>query len=273
MEAYEELYEMIYKILRTDFEAGLIQPAPNIRIVNSLDDIKLTDTAIMGGDVGRQEVRKRLSANSPTIYIHRGYLGNHLYKRRKWWRYSVNDFANTKINTIPYSRWHLLGLPKHPWKVKEVKNVLIAPSKLTTHIWTPNMAKTWIDWISDQFPGAEVKVRYKGRRPGTRWLTLWSDFDWADLVVSQASAITAEAFYYGKKVISTHPCITWASYKAKLEDWQDPTEPKNRDIWLEHLAWSQFQNEEWSSNSALNLIEKYYGDITQYKSNFNYTFA
>lgn len=264
---------MIYKILKEDFDNSLFQNLSNLKIVNDIKEIKSLDPAIMGGDVLREEVRKRLNRNNPTIYIHRGYLGNHLYKQRKWWRWSVNDFANMQMNKIPFSRWNLLNLPKHPWKVKEVKRVLIAPSKVTTQIWTPKISNNWAESMLDKFPGAEVKIRYKGPKPGIRWLTLWDDFDWADLVVSQASAITAEAFYYGKKVISTHPCISWAAEKFTLEDWKNPKEPENRDQWFEHLAWSQFTNEEWASGEAIDMIESYIGDIRKYKSKFRYDFS
>ena len=126
--------------------------------------------------------------------------------------------------------------------------------------------------MAAQFPGAEVKIRYKIKKSGLRWATLFEDLDWADLVVAQGSAITAEAFWYGKKVISTHPCITWAAQQNTLEDWQDPKEPELRDVWHEHLAWSQFRNEEWESGEALNLIEKYFKDIVNYKTNYNYSF-
>lgn len=260
---------MNYKILKFDFSNDLVRTWKNLEIV---DTINQDDPAVMGGDILRSEVRSRLETCAPTIFIHRGYLGNHLYKQRKWWRYSVNSFANIKLLPIPYPRWNLLDLPKHSWKVKEVKRVLIAPSKMTSRVWTPDLSDVWAESMLDKFPGAEVRIRPKAHKPGIRWSTLWEELDWADLVVSQASAITAEAFWYGKKVISTHPCPTWATGEQLLDDWKNPEEPKLRDLWHEHLAWSQFTRAEWESGEACGLIEKYIGPITTYDPGYSYNF-
>lgn len=262
----------VYKILEKDFAIELAG-RKQLQVVTNLNDVFQDEPMLMGGDILRDEVQSRLNLQHPTVFIHRGYLGNHLYKTRRWWRYSVNSFANTKLMPVPYSRWNLLNLEKHSWKVKKVKRVLIAPSKLTSKVWSPTEGVNWANSMLDKFPGAEVRIRLKGPKPGIRWSTLWDDLDWADLVVSQASAITAEAFWYGKKVISLFPCPTWAAgSESTLENWQDPSEPLNRDSWHEHLAWSQFTNEEWLSGESFNLIEKYIGDIKNYNPGYNYNF-
>jgi hypothetical protein len=262
---------MNYQILKHESDNSFFQNLKNLKIVDDISKISKHDPMIIGGDILRLEVRTRLNEKSPTIYIHRGYLGNHLFKNRKWWRYSVNGFANTKLLEIPYSRWDLLNSPRHPWKVKKVEHVLIAPSKMTGNIWNPEV-ENWAESMLDKFPGAEVKIRPKGARPRIRWATLWEDLDWADLVVSQASAITAEAFWYGKKVISLHPCVTWAAGEQSLEDWKNSEEPELRDQWHEHLAWCQFRNEEWESGKATELIEKYIGQIDLYDPEHQYNF-
>jgi hypothetical protein len=262
----------IYKILEKDYSSEL-DNCNSLKIVRNLSEVQENEPLFIGGDITRLEVRQRLNSHQPTLYMHRGYLGNHLYKTRKWWRVSVNGFANTKLMKIPYSRWHLLNLPRHPWKVKKVKKILIAPSKMTSTIWDPINGNNWVNEIIKKFPGAEIKIRPKGPKPGIRWMTLWEDFDWADLVVSQASAISAEAFWYGKKVISLYPCITWAAgCDSTTDNWEDPTEPTLRDTWHEHLSWSQFTNEEWQSGQAFKLIEQYIGPIINYDPGYFYNF-
>lgn len=228
---------------------------------------------VCSSDLGKEYVRHWLNVKQPAIYIGRGYVGNHASKQILNWRASVNDWANIELQTIPYSRWYLLNLPRHCWKVKSVKNVLIAPSRLTTIRWSSEDSKGWYFSMKDKFPGAEIKVRYKhhGSR-GARYATLFDDLDWADLVVSQSSAITCEAFWYGKKVISTEPCPTWACERSLLEDWQNPKEPINRDLWHEHIAWSQYSVNEWASGEAFDLIEKYLGNIKEYCSTYFYNF-
>jgi len=264
----------MYQILFKDYEQGhsWFDNWKNLRILDSYEYVDRSKPLIIGSDLLRREVRHSLNTHQPAIYIARGYVGNHMYKKRQLWRYSVNGWANTKLLDVPYSRWDVMNLERHPWKVKEVKNVLIAPSKMTMPIWDPEFGWNWADDMSKKFPGAETRIRYKRGKSGLRWATLFEDLDWADLVVAQGSAITAEAFWYGKKVISTHPCITWAAQKNTLDDWQDPTEPTFRDLWHEHLAWCQFTSAEWESGEVLDLIEKYTGNPLEYIVNYPYDF-
>jgi hypothetical protein len=142
---------------------------------------------------------------------------------------------------------------------------------MTSTIWTPE-TDAWSESMLDKFPGAEVRIRTKLGKSKQRWNTLWDDLDWADLVVSQSSAITAEAFWYGKKVISLYPCPTWAAGTSTLDTWQDPAEPEHRSAWHEHLAWSQFTNQEWSSGYAVKSIARYIGPVNQYQSGYSYNF-
>lgn len=240
-----------------------------------IDDWKTIDKNIpvlCASSLLRSNVRSWLNTGQIAIYAGRGYAGNHLYKHRLFHRASVNGWANTKLNPVPYSRWNIMNLPKHPWKVKEVKNVLIAPSKTTAQIWTPNLDRRWAESMIEKFLGAEVRLREKPGKSGLRYETLWQDFDWADLVVSQSSAITVEAFWYGKKVISTQPCITWAAGPQDLDDWKNPKEPELREVWHEHLAWSQFTVDEWHTGETFDLIERYLGPVSDYKSNYSYNF-
>jgi hypothetical protein len=266
------MYDKFY-ILEKDYTGSLVESWKNLSIIPSIKQANDCTPMIMGGDILRKEVRDRLNAGSPTIYIHRGYLGNHIFKIRQWWRYSVNSFANTKLLNIPYERWHLLNLPKHPWKVKKIKNILIAPSKMTSLIWNPELGTSWAESLSNRFPGAKIKIRIKDKTARLRWASLWSDLDWADLVISQSSAITVEALWYGKKVISLYPCPTWAAgASSNFDDWQNPSEPKYRDIWHEHIAWCQFKNEEWYSGEARELIKRYVGSVERYDPEYTYSF-
>jgi hypothetical protein len=241
--------------------------------VTSFDDWKNIDKNIpvlCYSDLLNENVRTWLSNKQPAIYAGRGYLGNHLYKKRLFHRYSLNGWANIELKIPPHERWPLLKLDKHKWKVKKIKNVLIAPSKSTTKVWYLEQKHNWVEEISKKFSGADIKIRTKPGKAAYRYQTLWKDLDWADLVVSISSAITVEAFWYGKKVISLKPCPTWATGEQLLEDWKNPKEPEFRDQWYEHIAWSQFTNDEWRSGEAINLIESYFGNLTHYKHNYNY---
>lgn len=242
----------------------------DIKFVENWQDISKNIPVICWADLLRENVRHWLNNRQPAIYCGRGYVGNHLYKKRLISRASVNGWANTVLKPIPYSRWEIMNLPKHPWKVSKIKNVLIAPSKMTCIVWTPDLKWEWATSIVDKFPGAEIKIREKPGKMGNRYNTLWNDLNWADLVVSQSSAITAEAFWYGKKVISTEPCITWAAERTTFDTWDDPSEPKLRDEWHEHLAWSQYTTEEWLTGHALECLTKYLGPVENYDPEHTY---
>jgi hypothetical protein len=256
----DELHEW-YQMYNRDY---------TINVIDNWKDVSHTSPVVCSGNLLREHVRYWLTFNQPAVYVARGYLGNHLHKQRKFWRYSVNDWANIQLRPIPYSRWDTMGLPRHPWKVTNIQRVLIAPSKMTSKVWTPELSHNWAVSMLDKFPGAEVRIRPKDQTPGLRWESLWNDFDWADLVVSQSSAITVEAFWYGKKVISLEPCPTWAAKKFTLDDWQDPAEPELRNDWHEHIAWCQYTTDEILSGNVLDLLQKYTGNIIEYKSNHTY---
>jgi hypothetical protein len=245
----------------------------NIVLCQNWNDADPTIPVFCYSDLTNPNVPVWLTRQRPAIYIGRGYIGNHLHKKRMFYRASVNSWANTVLKSVPHSRWPVMGLPRHPWKVQQVRNVLIAPSKVTTRVWSGQSSAEWAESMSAQFPGADVRIRTKPGKAGNRYATLWEDLDWADLIVSQSSAVTCEAFWYGKKVISTEPCPTWAAGRTKLEDWQNPTEPELRAAWHEHIAWCQFTRDEWMSGQALDLIEQYLGPVEQYDPEFQYNFT
>jgi hypothetical protein len=264
---------MIYQVLKSDYDENpWFKDWSNVVFKNSLEDIDPLEPIITGSVLTHVHVQKWLNQKQPAIYIGRGYVGNHLFKTRWLWRYSINGWANIKLRPMPHSRWSVMQLDKHPWKVRQVKNVLIAPSAMTAPIWSPEDGWQWAEHMARQFPGADVRIRYKIKKSGARWATLFQDLYWADLVVAQGSAITAEALWYGKKAISLHPCITWAAGAQSLQDWQNPSEPVLRDQWHEHLAWSQFTNEEWQSGRALELIEQYAGSVVDFEHDHDYNF-
>lgn len=241
-----------------------------IHFIEDWKDVKSDMLVITGSDISNSWVREWITLRQPALYIGRGYCGNHTEKRRRLWRVSTNGWANIRLLPVPYSRWDLMKLPRHPWKVKQVKNVLIAPSKMASLSWSQLNAQQWAESLIDKFPGANVKIRYKPGKSGLRWATLWDDLDWADLVVTASSAITCEALWYGKKAISVEPCPTWAAGRATLDDWQNPQEPEFREAWHEHLAWNQFTVDEWTSGEALKLIDQYTGPIADYDPGYTY---
>jgi hypothetical protein len=125
-----------------------------------IDDWKTIDRNIpvcCSGDLLNENVRHWLTTNQPTFYVGRGYLGNHLYKQKKYFRISLNGWANIKLLRTPYSRWDIMALERHKWKVKDVKNVLIAPSKMTSKVWTPDLGSKWAESLLDKKKTDEIR--------------------------------------------------------------------------------------------------------------------
>jgi hypothetical protein len=256
-----------------EWVSNWVQTRPGIILCDNWKDVSPDIPVFCYADLTRPHVTTWLNNRQPAIYIGRGYLGNHLHKKRMFYRASVNGWANTVLQPLPHSRWSVMGLPQHPWKVHQVKNVLLAPSKVVTRCWNNQHPTEWVDSFMDQFPGADIRVRMKQGKASNRYATLWQDLDWADLVVTQSSAITCEALWYGKKVISTEPCPTWAAGRTTLEDWENPAEPSQREAWHEHMAWSQYTRDEWHSGAALDLLEQYLGPVEYYDPGFQYNFT
>ena len=244
-----------------------------IKFIDKWQEVRQDFPVACGSDVLNPYVRQWLNNKQPAFYIGRGYVGNHTQKKRRLWRVSVNGWANTVLHAIPYSRWGVMNIPRHPWKVQKIKKVLIAPSRQSTPAWSQQLPHEWAESFLNKFPGAETKIRFKQELPVQRLANLWEDLDWADLIVTQSSAISCEAFWYGKKVISTEPCPTWAAGRTFLEDWANPTEPLLRDAWHEHLAWSQFTIDEWATGEPLELIQQYLGPISSYHPMHDYNFV
>jgi hypothetical protein len=220
---------------------------------------------VMGTNLTNRDHRNWIMSNRPYIATNRQLTRNWCDKHRSMGRISVNSYACTKLGNMSYSRWPLQQLEKNPWKVTEVKNVLIAPPEKSIYFWTNQWGLDWAENIKSELEsqGATVKIRTKLRKRGIRNETLFDDLNWADLVVTYSSAISVEALWWGKKAISLGVCPTWTACENTLENWKNCAEPVNRDIWHEHISWIQFSYEEFLSGDAQELTYQYQGWPTE----------
>jgi len=210
-------------------------------------------------------LRDWLEKGQPIICMNRphiaGWAGQYALETR---RFSVNGYACTQLGNRSHERFPLLNIPRHPWKVRKIRHVLIAPPGKLLWFWKGIQAEDWAQQQADFFAKKKVEVRFRWKYDnrkgkGGRYVDLWQDLDWADLVISWGSAITAEAFYYGKKVISQGPCATWTCCDQDYGNWQDPAEPGGRDEWHEHMAWTQFTRQEMATGAGAEMILQYQG--------------
>ena len=232
------------------------------------DDWSALDPAVplmVYGNLRAKPIVDWIEQHRPLICMNRphiaGWSGQYDLEAR---RFAINGFACTKWGQRTHDRFPLLRIPRHAWKVKKIRRVLIAPPGKLLWFWRGVKAQDWADQQARFFADKKVEVRfrwkYENRKgKGGRYVDLWQDFDWADLVVSWASAITAEAFWYGKKAISLAPCPTWVCCDRDLNNWDDPREPEQRDEWHEHMAWTQFTRAEMQNGAGAAMILQYQG--------------
>jgi hypothetical protein len=213
---------------------------------------------VFGANLASKPHKEWLYHRRPCFVLNRQLTGAWKEKHRSMLRVAVNSYGSTKLGTMSHVRWPILKLEKEPWKVKEIKNILIAPPMKSIYHWTGKYGIEWANSIKDQFVGAEVRIREKQRKRSTRYSTLWNDLDWADLVVSYSSGVTVEALWYGKQAISLGVCPTWVCSDRTLNNWNNPVEP-NREEFYNHISWIQFKYEEWASGEAQEMTVQYQG--------------
>jgi hypothetical protein len=235
------------------------------RMQNRLEDLDPAIPLLVYSNMGSNWIVNWIDKQRPVIAMNRPHIGGwakqYTYGAR---RFSINGYACTRWGSRTHDRFSLLNIPQHPWKVREIRRVLIAPPGKLLWFWQGIEATEWAQQQAAFFSDKSVEVRYRWKyenRKGKkgRYVDLWQDLDWADLVISWGSAITAEAFYYGKKVISLGPCPTWTCCDRDLSNWQDPTEPAGRAEWHEHMAWTQFTQQEMTSGAGAEMILQYQG--------------
>lgn len=253
----------IIQVFKDEFdpESGWTKWADKVIVIESPEKGDPEIPLVMGTNLTNRKHRQWIKMKKPYFSLGRPYLGGWVSKQLTMRRISVNSYSASQLMNFPYSRWNLMGLQKNEWKVREIKKILIAPPKKSILWWTGKNDKEWADSISEQISDStvEIRTRLKPGKRGVRYSTLWKDFDWADLIISFSSASTVEGFWYGKKVISLGVCPTWVCCPNSLDNWRNPQEPKDRDIWHEHVAWTQFSYDEIRSGEAQELTVHYQG--------------
>lgn len=237
----------------------------DIAIYDSPDQLDPAVPLLTYGNLRTKWLTTWIEQQRPMICMNRphiaGWAGQYDLDAR---RFSINGFACTTWGQRSHDRFPLLRIPRHPWRVKKIRRVLIAPPGKLLWFWKRVRAEQWAQEQADFFADKKVEVRFRWKYDnrkgkGGRYVDLWQDLDWADLVVSWGSAITAEAFWYGKKVISLGPCPTWVCCDRDLANWSDPREPAGRDEWHEHMAWTQFTRAEMRNGVGAAMTLQYQG--------------
>ena len=189
-----------------------------------------------------------------------GYFGNG--KRKTIFRLSVNNFQNiAPIIDRPSDRWEQLNIDQHSFKQGSTI-VIVPPDRKIVHTLGLGSEDEWIEDTVlkiKNFTDRPIRIR---KRPAPRadrvGSNTFKDFikDDTFCVIGYSSNALVEASMHDIPVISLGHSATKSLYSYQLQDIEKirPAYPSDKQAWLNHLAYSQFNREELLSGYAWEVI-------------------
>lgn len=177
-------------------------------------------------------------------------------------RISYNSSFNTKMKLVPFSRKHLFGNRIEEWKHNRGDYLLIPMPNpeflfkrrgLTIDQWKTEISTK----IQDCWQGP-IKWREKrGAKGGNRQTSFENDLKECFAVLGERTMACAEAVMLGYPAYTVDDTIVTPLMGKDLSILSNPTLP-DREKWFEHVAWSQFHDEEFKDGTKVaKLVEQY----------------
>jgi hypothetical protein len=189
-----------------------------------------------------------------------GYFGNG--KRKTIFRLSVNNFQNVSpIIDRPSDRWEQLNIDQHSFKQGSAI-VIVPPDRKIVHTLGLGSEDRWIDETVlkiKNFTDREIRIRKRPEPRADRVVSnTFKDFikDDTFCVIGYSSNALVEAAMHNIPVISLGHSATKSLYNYQLQDIEKikPAYLSDKQAWLNHLAYSQFNKEELISGLAWEII-------------------
>jgi hypothetical protein len=189
-----------------------------------------------------------------------GYFGNG--KRKTIFRLSVNNFQNVApIIDRPADRWEQLNIDQHSFKQGSTI-VIVPPDRKIVHTLGLGSEDLWISTVIDQIKNLTdrpIRIRKRPEPRADRVVSnTFKDFikDDTFCVIGYSSNALVEAAMHDIPVISLGHSATKSLYRFQLDDIEriKPAYPSDKQAWLNHLAYSQFNREELLSGYAWEVI-------------------
>ena len=189
-----------------------------------------------------------------------GYFGNG--KRKTIFRLSVNNFQNVDpIIDRPSDRWEQLNIDQHSFKQGSTI-VIVPPDRKIVHTLGLGSEDQWIEDTVlkiKNFTDRPIRIRKRPAPRADRVVSnTFKDFikDDTFCVVGYSSNALVEAAMHDIPVISLGHSATKSLYSYQLQDIEKirPAYPSDKQAWLNHLAYSQFNREELLSGYAWEVI-------------------
>ena len=189
-----------------------------------------------------------------------GYFGNG--KRKTIFRLSVNNFQNVSpIIDRPSDRWEQLNIDQHSFKQGSTI-VIVPPDRKIVHTLGLGSEDQWIeDTILKikNLTDRPIRIRKRPEPRADRVVSnTFKDFikDDTFCVIGYSSNALVEAAMHDIPVISLGHSATKSLYSFQLDDIEriKPAYPSDKQAWLNHLAYSQFNREELLSGYVWEVI-------------------
>ena len=189
-----------------------------------------------------------------------GYFGNG--KRKTIFRLSVNNFQNiAPIIDRPSDRWEQLNIDQHSFKQGSTI-VIVPPDRKIVHTLGLGSEDEWIEDTVlkiKNFTDRPIRIRKRPAPRADRVVSnTFKDFikDDTFCVIGYSSNALVEASMHDIPVISLGHSATKSLYSYQLQDIEKirPAYPSDKQAWLNHLAYSQFNREELLSGYAWEVI-------------------
>ena len=208
----------------------------------------------------RSPYKEWIAKERKHIEIDYGYWGIN-NPRRNTRRVTYGGSHNLNMKVPPYSRLDTFNPHIAPWQNKRGDHLLIIEPQPS--IFLERTGCSIIEWhkkikdsLNDVWDGP-IKIRRKsgGKNPG-RWPSFLEDLKISHAVLGERTMACVEAVMLGWPAYTVDFSAVSLLMGTNISLISNPDFP-DRTSWLDHIAWSQFNQEEFLSGKVAELVEIY----------------
>ena len=227
----------------------------DVKIIECKADIETERTLVFSApfDNYLQQAIKQYKINF--FYIDNGYIGNHNYKKPRYYRVSYNSLQNTRIGKFGSSRIHTLELDDRyeDWNADGDYNLLVMPLPNKLFSWFGKDYDTWREQTLQHYHNQDIYCVVRDKPGGRasrqqRFRDILPLIRGARKVITHHSMAAVEALCLGKPIEILG--------ESAVQHWQDRTNFDRQEM-LEHIAHSQFSRDEFADGTAWRVTMEY----------------
>ena len=188
------------------------------------------------------------------FHIDNGYLGNMRHKTPFYYRISYNALQNVNVRTPPSDRLEHLELDdniwKEDWNTSGDYNLLVMPNNSNIFKYLKEDYSTWRRDVIKYYDSLPEKliIREKEGKRKKRFEEIIPLMINAKKVITYHSMAVVEALCLGKPIDVLG--------QSAVQHWKNQSN-FDRTPMLQHIAWSQFSRNEFSSGTAWKCTFEY----------------